>query len=77
MIGYSQKLAEMNKKANRRMLGVQLGSWCIKQGMPVMDIANNFKVSRTTVYNWFTGINDISIKHRDEAVKIIEWLKKA
>jgi hypothetical protein len=77
MIGYSQKIAEANTKADTSMLGVRLGRMCIKQGVSVIDVANHFKISRTAVYNWFVGLNDVSSKHEQEAIALIEWLKKA
>jgi predicted DNA-binding protein YlxM (UPF0122 family) len=77
MIGYSQKIAKANAKADTGMLGVRLGRLCIKQGVSVIDIANHFKISRTAVYNWFTGLNEVSSKYEQEAKNLIEWLKKA
>jgi predicted DNA-binding protein YlxM (UPF0122 family) len=77
MIGYSQKIAEANAKADTTMLGVQLGNMCIKQGVSVIDIANHLKISRTAVYNWFTGLNDVSSQYEQEVKNLIDWLKRA
>ena len=77
MIGYSQKIAQANADADLSMLGVRLGRHCIKVGVSVIDVANHFKVSRTAVYNWFIGLNDISSKHKQEAEDLIDWLKRA
>ena len=77
MIGYSQKLEKLNAQANTELLGVRLGRHCIRVGIPVIDVANHFKVSRTAVYNWFIGLNDISSKHKQEAEDLIDWLKRA
>jgi transposase len=77
MIGYSQKIAEANAKADTTMLGVRLGKMCIKQGVSVIDIANHLKISRTAVYNWFTGLNDVSSQYEQEVKNLIDWLKRA
>ena len=77
MIGYSQKLEKLNAQANTELLGVRLGRHCIRVGIPVIDVANHFKVSRTAVYNWFMGLNEISPKHESKAISFIEWLKEA
>jgi predicted DNA-binding protein YlxM (UPF0122 family) len=77
MIGYSQKIAEANAKADTTMLGVRLGNMCIKQGVSVIDIANHLKISRTAVYNWFTGLNDVSSQYEQEVKNLIDWLKRA
>jgi len=53
--GYSIRLIELNKKANQKLLGVRLGKLCIKQNIPVSEIANSLGVSRQTIYNWFIG----------------------
>jgi DNA invertase Pin-like site-specific DNA recombinase len=53
--GYSQRLIEQNRQADGRLLGVQLGRVCIEHQTPVSTVAREFKVSRQTVYNWFTG----------------------
>ena len=76
MIGYSQKIAQANAVASREMLGVRLGKLCIKQGISVIDIAAHFDISRTAVYNWFTGLNDVSSKYENEVTKYIQKLKK-
>jgi transcriptional regulator with XRE-family HTH domain len=77
MIGYSQNLAKANAQADSNMLGVRLGRLCIKQGISVIEIATRLKISRTAVYNWFTGLNEVSSKYEQEVKKLIDWLKKA
>ena len=51
-------LIERNKAAERRRLGVALGRVCIAQSIPVIAVAEEFGVSRMTVYNWFAGVHD-------------------
>ena len=50
--GYSLKLAELNRKADNRSIGVQLGRVCIKRNIPVTIVAAKLRVSRQTIYNW-------------------------
>lgn len=55
--GYSLHLRDLNAKADKRKLGVRLGRVCIKQGVPVAVVAKSMGVTRTTVYNWFSGVS--------------------
>ena len=55
MIGYSQKVAQLNKEASIKNLGVRLGRYCISRDVPVTDVMVLFNVTRQTVYNWFSG----------------------
>ena len=54
-LGYSSRIIKLNKEASGRLLGVKLGRVCIKHDIPVTYVAGILKVSRQTVYNWFTG----------------------
>ena len=53
--GYSARLVELNKQADTRLLGVRLGRVCIKKDISVSQVAAKLRVSRQTVYNWFSG----------------------
>jgi len=55
--GYSYRLVQAIQAANPDLVGVQLGKWCIKNDVPVDRIARYFKVSRMTIYSWFTGVS--------------------
>lgn len=55
--GYSNRLVELNNKADDRLLGVRLGRVCIAKDIPVSDVAIQLGVTRQTVYNWFCGVN--------------------
>ena len=54
--GYSIRLIELNKGADRKSLGVRLGRQCIKLGISVSEVASELGVSRQTIYNWFVGV---------------------
>jgi len=53
--GYSQSLVYANKKASIKSLGVALGRACIRANISVSKIADDFGVTRMTIYNWFKG----------------------
>lgn len=56
--GYSIKLVQLNKQADKKRLGVILGKECIRASISVSQVAKIIGVSRMTVYNWFSGIHD-------------------
>ena len=53
--GYSARIIKANKAANANLPGVKLGRLCIAKEISVTHVAEYFKVSRMTVYNWFKG----------------------
>lgn len=64
MIGYTLHLQQRNRKADKRKMGVRLGRHCISMGIPVTDLVGMFGVSRQTVYNWFSGVNELRPSHQ-------------
>lgn len=70
--GYSRRIADANKRASTDSLGVRLGRMCIKEDISVTYVAEMFKVSRTTIYNWFTGLK-IPRKYQED--KILYFIK--
>lgn len=58
--GYSQSLVKVNKKASAKSLGVALGRVCIARNISVQSAADEFGVSRMTIYNWFKGHSEPS-----------------
>lgn len=73
-IGYSLLTVEAIRRADQRLLGVQLGQICVKNDIPVNDVAEFFGVSRMTVYSWFKGTAVVSGKHAERMKKLIEKL---
>ena len=55
MIGYSQRVVQVNRKADINNVGVKLGRFCISREIPVTDVMDFFGVTKQTVYNWFAG----------------------
>jgi predicted transcriptional regulator len=72
--GYSLLTADAIRRADQRLLGVQLGRVCVQKDIPVTDVAEFFGVSRMTVYNWFKGTVVVSGKHAERMKKLIEKL---
>ena len=65
--GYSQSLVHANKKASVKSLGVALGRVCIRENISVSKIADDFGVTRMTIYNWFKG-DSVPYHSYDEAI---------
>ena len=53
--GYTLRVQTANLKAPQHLLGVQLGKLCIENEIPVRIVAEHFKGSRYTIYQWFSG----------------------
>ena len=58
MHGYSQRIVDATRSADPLKWGVRLGLFCIENNVSVTKISDEFKVSRMTMYNWFTGRTD-------------------
>jgi len=71
--GYSYRLVKANKAADSKHIGVKLGRYCITNDIPVIQIAQQFSVSRMTVYNWFSGI---VMPHKAKVAQIEKLLSK-
>ena len=72
--GYSLLTVDAIRRADQKLLGVQLAQICVKGDIPVTDVAEFFGVSRMTVYNWFKGKAVVSGEHADRMKKLIEKL---
>jgi len=53
--GYSVRLIQLNNEADDTLIGVRLGRVCIQHDISVLDVANELRVSRQTIYHWFCG----------------------
>lgn len=74
--GYSLKLIELNKASDKKLLGVYFGAVCIKNDVPVAEVAQKLKVSRQAVYNWFTGVSNPSVQTTIKIEKLIDKLEQ-
>lgn len=66
-IGYSLAVAEAIQKADSSCPGVQLGQLCLARGISVSHVAKVFRVSRQTIYHWFTG-KQVPREHTAQAI---------
>ena len=73
--GYSLITVNEIQNANPNLLGVKLGKVCLKNNIPVKDVAEFCGVTRMTVYNWFKGKVVVSGKHAERMLKLIDKLK--
>lgn len=64
--GYTVSLFFANKDADNNSDGVVLGAECISRDIPVSLVARKLKVSRQTIYNWFSGHHIPSVYHTIE-----------
>jgi len=55
MHGYTILLADAIRRAPKNKIGVRLAKACLKANVPVVQVAEDFGVSRPAVYAWFTG----------------------
>lgn len=65
-IGFANRIAN----ADQNHIGVQLAKQFIEKGIAVSEIARAMNVSRTAVYNWFTGVTEPN----EETVERLEGL---
>jgi len=72
--GYSVKLVQLNKLADKKKLGVILGKECIRTSISVSQVAKIIGVSRMTVYNWFTGLHDPQEVYRPAIEGLLDQL---
>lgn len=75
--GYSQRIIEANKKADKKSLGVALGRLCISRGIPVTEVATKLGVTRATVYNWFWGLRVPDSKSSAAITRLMQRLQSA
>jgi hypothetical protein len=73
MQGYSIRIAEAIKSADGNLLGVQLGRLCLERDIPVAEIAFTLRVTRQTIYGWFSGTTSPRPSHESE---IRVWMDK-
>lgn len=75
MKGYASSFVDEINASSASTLGVLLGKACVKRNIPVTDVSEFFRVSRTTVYSWFRGTHEVDEKHREKMQKLVDKLK--
>jgi DNA-binding transcriptional regulator YiaG len=53
--GYSTRLIADVEAADPKLVWVRFAKLCIARELAVRDVAEQFGVTRATVYSWFTG----------------------
>ena len=74
--GYSVRLVEQNRNADKQLLGVRLGRVCIKSNTSVTEVSELLGVSRQTVYNWFSGTSNPQNVLVDAVTKLLTKLSR-
>tara|TARA_Y100001973_G_C5208374_1_gene343415 strand:+ start:5659 stop:5892 length:234 start_codon:yes stop_codon:yes gene_type:complete len=74
--GYSRDFIELIQNADDSLLGVKLGGICVQNDIPVNDVAEFLKVTRMTIYNWFTGKTRVRGPYLEEVKKLIKKLEQ-
>lgn len=74
---YHARTHKAVKKADKRLLGVQLGALCLEASVPVQAIAKWVGVTRQGVYYWFTGVTDVAEKHQARVAEIMQTIESA
>lgn len=72
--GYASRFIKAVNSADTNKLGVQLGNLCIENDIPAQDVAEHFGVTRTTIYNWFKGLTNVTPAHQEIVAKAIKVL---
>jgi predicted DNA-binding protein YlxM (UPF0122 family) len=72
--GYTKKFIQLVNEADQTKIGVQLAQICIKNDIPVKDVAEFLKVTRMTVYHWFKGETKVLHKYEETVSKLIAKL---
>lgn len=72
--GYSSRLIELNKKADKKNIGVMLGKRCIACDISVVQVSKMLNVSRMTVYNWFAGTHKPQVAYMQAIKDILDKL---
>ena len=72
--GYTKKFIQAVNDADQTKLGVQLGQLCIKNDIPVYDVAEVVKITRMTVYHWFKGKTNVTDTHKETVEKLVAKL---
>lgn len=72
---YSQKIIEKINEGERT-LGTELGRWAVRRDVSMKKIADIVGASRQTVYNWFTGMTDVTPAYKERVEQVIVVLQK-
>jgi transposase len=74
--GYSQSIISATNNNELKGLGIELGRMCVRNQYSVAEVAQVLKVSRQTIYNWFTGKGNPRKRYEEQVTALIEKLKQ-
>lgn len=74
--GYSKRIMDANAKADASSLGVLLGRYCIEHDISAVEIAKIVRVSKMTIYKWFTGEWEPRPQYLTRIEAILKTLKR-
>tara|TARA_R110000868_G_scaffold125254_3_gene330919 strand:- start:2948 stop:3196 length:249 start_codon:yes stop_codon:yes gene_type:complete len=74
--GYDSLFLQKVEDADQLNEVMVLADVCINKGIPMIEIALLFGVTRATVYNWFTGRTVPHPRHLGKMPKVIRRLLK-
>ena len=69
--GYSNRIASQNRSADIKNPGVRLGRYCIDREISAQELANEFGVSKVTIYNWMSGLYVPNSRHAKNIFKYL------
>lgn len=73
--GYDQHLVAAVLNTTPVTPAVELGQFCVVHNVPVETVARRMKVSRPTVYAWFTGTRTPRAKNLSELIELLAVLR--
>jgi len=74
--GYYSLFLQKVEDADQTDVVMLLADVCINKGIPMIEVASMFGVTRATVYNWMTGRTVPHPRHRAAMPKIVSRLTK-
>lgn len=74
--GYTESIKQKINNPEASGLGVELGRLCVMHGYSVKEIADTFKITRMTAYNWVTGRSKPTGHLVERIEKLVERLKQ-
>ena len=69
--GYSSALVRIVNQADPNLVVTKFAKYCIAKDIPATEIAENFGVSRATVYFWFKGTYAPRERHVAKMLQIL------
>ncbi len=74
---YTEQFIAQVAAADQTLIGVRLAQQCIRHKIPVPVVAEKIKVSKPTVYHWFTGKTKPIAALLDKMEKLVATLESA